>query len=137
EVSTIVPTQTGILSSLLNNAKLLRVSEYESQARSGGYSLPELLADVRHGIFSELSSNAKIDVYRRALQRAYVENLNLKLNPPVALPGAGGRGGGGGGGRGNAGPTLDPKLSDINAAARADLKELDAEFRGAIAKAPD
>jgi hypothetical protein len=103
------------------------------------YSMPELFDDLRHGLFSELASGAKIDVYRRALQRAYVENLNLKLNPPAAAAGAGGRAGGGGGGGGSRpqAPTLDPKLSDINGVVRAELKALDAELKGAAAKSTD
>ena len=78
-----------------------------------------------------LASGGKIDVYRRSLQRAYIENLNLKLNPPAAAAGAGGRAGGGGGGGGGRpqAPTLDPKLSDLNAVVRAELKALDAELK--------
>jgi len=86
-------------------------------------------------VFSELSSGAKIDVYRRALQRSYVEALNLKLNPPpVNAAAAAGRGGGGG--RGGA-PQLDPKLSDIYPVTRAELKDLDAEIKAAIGKSSD
>jgi len=139
EVARIVTSQAGILNSLLANPKLLRVSEYEAQAKNGnGYSLPELFSDVRHGVFSELSKGDKIDVYRRALQRSYVENLNLKINPPATPAGAaGGRGGGGGGGGRGGAPQLDPKLSDIYPAVRAELKELDADIKGAIPKASD
>jgi hypothetical protein len=138
EVARILAAQSGILNSLFSNAKLLRISEYEAQAKNGAaYSIPELFSDVRRGVFSELASGAKIDVYRRALQRAYIENLNLKINPPPAAPAAAGGRGGGGGGRGNAGPQLDPKMSDIYPAVRAELRELDGEIRGAIPKAGD
>jgi hypothetical protein len=138
EVARVFAAQSGILNSLLANAKLLRISEYESQAKNGnGYSISELFSDVRRGVFSELAGGAKIDVYRRALQRAYIENLNLKINPPPANAAAAGGRGGGGGGRGNAGPQLDPKMSDIYPAVRAELRELDAEIRGAIPKSGD
>jgi hypothetical protein len=137
EVARIHAAQSAILSALLNNAKLLRVSEYDGEAKAGeGYSLVELLADVRAGLFGELAKGDKVDVYRRALQRAYIENLNLKINPPPVTAAAGGRGGGGGGGRGGA-PGLDPKLSDIYPAVRAELRALDAEIKGGEAKAND
>jgi uncharacterized protein DUF4953 len=130
-----VNAQSAVLNSLLQNARLIRLSEYDAVAKAGdGYSLPELLSDVRHGLFSELSRGEKIDVYRRALQRAYVENLNTKLNPPPATATAAGGRGGGGGGRAGGPPQLDPKLSDLNAAARADLRELDAELKAAAGK---
>jgi hypothetical protein len=91
----------------------------------------EMLRDVRRGIFTELAGSSEIDVYRRALQRVYVENLATKLNPPPPAPAA--QGGGGGGGGGGAQPAgLDPKLSDIKPAVRAELKELDAEIGVAI-----
>jgi hypothetical protein len=35
----------------------------------------ELMSDLRKGIFSELNTNATIDIYRRNLQKLYVNNL--------------------------------------------------------------
>lgn len=138
-VPRILAAQSGILSSLLQPARLIRLAEHDGMSTGNLYSMPELFDDLRHGLFSELASGAKIDVYRRALQRAYVENLNLKLNPPAAAAGAGGRAGGGGGGGGSRpqAPSLDPKLSDINGVVRAELKALDAELKGAAAKSTD
>jgi hypothetical protein len=130
-VQRVLSAQSGLLNSMLQNARLIRMSEYEHELGAQGYGLIELLRDVRRGIFSELPSAAEIDVYRRALQRAYVENLALKLNPPPPAPAPAGGGGGGGGGQ--AAPAgLDPKLSDINPAVRAELRELDAEIGVAI-----
>jgi hypothetical protein len=135
-VARIVSAQSSLLNSVLQNGRLIRLSEYEAQSKGApAYTVPELYTDVRRGVFSELATGAKIDVYRRALQRSYVEALNLKLNPPpAAAAAAGGRGGGGG--RGGA-PQLDPKLSDINPTTRAELKELDGGIRAAISKTSD
>jgi hypothetical protein len=128
-VARIVNAQNGILNSMLQNARLNRLSEYEhGTAANNSYGILELFRDVRTGLFSELRAQQEIDVYRRALQRAYVENMNQKLNPPAPAPPAAGGGGGGGGGRGG-GAQLDPKLTDVQAAARAELKELDAMIR--------
>jgi hypothetical protein len=135
-VARIVQAQSGIMSSLLQNGRLIRLSEYEHVlGPNNGYGALEMLRDVRGGIFSELRTNSEIDVYRRGLQRAYVENLNDKINPPPPAAGAAGRGGGGGGG-GRAGgpPQLDPKLSDLQAAVRAELKALDEEIMRALSR---
>ena len=134
-VERISSAQNGILNSLLQNQRLIRMAEYDARAKAGdGYSIPDMLSDLRHGLFSELSTGGNIDVYRRALQRAYVENLNTKLNPPPVNAAAAGRGGFGG--RGGA-PQLDPKLSDLYPAVRAELKALDAELKAAEGKPGD
>jgi hypothetical protein len=131
-VARIVNAQNGILNSLLQNNRLVRLSEYEAGVPRGqGYPMLELLRDVRSGLFTELRAQREIDVYRRALQRAYVENLNDKINPPPPAAPAGGGGGGGGGGRGG-GAGLDPKLTDIQAAVRFELKELDGLIQAVV-----
>ena len=128
-VARIHAAQSGILNSLLQNTRLLRLSEYEHGAPAGSaYSIMELFADVRAGVFSELRSRQNIDTYRRALQRAYVELMDEKLNPPPAQPAAAAAGRGGRGGA----PQLDANLSDIKPAVRAELKALDAQIDAAI-----
>ena len=45
------------------------------------YAPLQFLADVRLGVWSEASKpGAPVDIYRRNLQRAYLENLDQKLN---------------------------------------------------------
>jgi hypothetical protein len=132
DVARIHAAQASILNSLLQNARLLRVAD--ANASGLGYALVDVLADVRGGLFSELASGASIDGYRRALQRAYVENLRDKLAPPPAAAAAGGRGGAG---TGPQTPVLDVKVSDLYPAVRADLRALDAQLQAAAPKATD
>jgi hypothetical protein len=81
---------------LLDNDRLGRLDEYEALAgKSGGnvYSVPELLADVRHGIWSDLNeSRVSIDPFRRALQRAWLAQADAKINPSPAIVITSGRG---------------------------------------------
>jgi hypothetical protein len=74
--------QAHILGMLLNDWRMERIIEISS--RGGAvYTLPEMLADVRHGIWTELGDRTvAIDVYRRSLQRAYLDQLDAKLNAP-------------------------------------------------------
>jgi hypothetical protein len=128
EVQRIVSAQAGVLNSLLRDDRLMRMSEYAEEMGTGkGYTPLELLADVRAGIFSELAGGRSIDVYRRSLQRAYVDLLDRKINPPPPNPNAAARAFGGA-----QRPQLDPKLSDIYASVRADLKALDAQIQSAM-----
>jgi hypothetical protein len=139
EVSRIVNAQSSIITSLLNDAKMTRLIESEAMAKSPSdvYTLGEMLADLRHGVFTELygSGPVKIDVYRRGVQRAYLTDVGNKINPPAAGAAAGGRGGGGGGGRGGAAPAAN--TGEIKAMLRGELKQLDAELASAQKRATD
>ncbi|MGH7583603.1 MAG: zinc-dependent metalloprotease, partial [Gemmatimonadales bacterium] len=125
--------QARVLASLLSTTRLARLVEIEGMPNHSAdvYTLPELLADVRHGVWSELSEpTVKFDVYRRALQHSYLDVVRAKLNPPPA-PAAGGRGGGAGGRGGGPGPAGD----DVNSVLRMELRSLDADAVAAQKKA--
>lgn len=72
--------QARILHTLLDDSRVRRI--IETSARGGDvYALPELLGDVRRGIWTELSDRSvAMDVYRRSLQRAYIDQLGAKIN---------------------------------------------------------
>ncbi len=79
-LSRINDAQARILHTLLDDWRIQRLIEISSR---GGdvYTLPEMLADVRHGIWTELGDRTvSIDVYRRNLQRAYLDQLDSKIN---------------------------------------------------------
>ena len=82
----LLSAQRGVLGALLDRARLSRLEEQEAQLGEKSYAIGQLLADLRSGIFTELSGAApKVDPYRRNLQRAYLELLGNLLNQP-ALP---------------------------------------------------
>src|SRR5205085_10175136 len=139
EVTRIVNAQSALISSLLNDGKMTRLIETEALAKNPSevYTLGEMLADLRHGVFTELYgwSAQKIDVYRRGLQRAYLTDVGNKINPPAAGARARGGRGGGGGGRGGAAPAAN--TGEIKSMLRGELKQLDAEIGGAQKRATD
>jgi hypothetical protein len=53
---------------------LVRLLETSTQQKNN-YSVDELMSDLRRGIFSEIRTNAPIDIYRRNLQKLYVSKL--------------------------------------------------------------
>jgi hypothetical protein len=78
-----------ILTTLYNNGRLERIANHEANVKKGEqiYPLKEMFSDLRKGIWSELRSSAPAsDIYRRNLQRAYIEVLGTKLNPPPFTP---------------------------------------------------
>ncbi|HET8753468.1 MAG TPA: zinc-dependent metalloprotease, partial [Salinimicrobium sp.] len=65
--------QTSALRYLLDEDRLKRMVGNEQVNGEKAYSVIELMEDLRKGIFSELYSGEKTDVYRRNLQRSFVD----------------------------------------------------------------
>ena len=76
--------QSAVLNSLLSPQRLNRLVEYEALAAPGEtpYRLPDMLTKLRRDVFSEAYSGGAVNVYRRSLQRAYLEAADRALNPP-------------------------------------------------------
>ncbi len=87
-ISRIGNAERRVLVSLLASDKLARMQEAVVVDR-GGYAPLDYLGDVRKGVWSELdgAGPVAVDVYRRNLQRAYLDTINDVLNrPPAAAP---------------------------------------------------
>ena len=122
--------QLSVLSSLLNEQRLIRLIEYEALAPDErAYTIADLLSDLRAGVWGELEGGrVTIDVNRRNLQRAYLEAVERTLDPPVLVS--------------RPGPPVDddtpPRFAnDSRAALRGHLRDLDAAIRDAIGRAAD
>jgi hypothetical protein len=123
--------QANNLKSLLSPARLFRLNVCTARYGAGVYSVDELLADAKKGVWSELGAAAPIDIYRRKLQKEYIGALIALMHPeppapaPVAPP------------RGLNIFTGDIRNTDIPSAARAQLVELRTEIAGAIPRETD
>jgi len=82
----LVALQNQVLNSLLRQDRVSRLQEHQAILGEKAYTIGQLLADLREGIFTELKSPAgiKIDPYRRNLQRSYIEILGDHLAKPAA-----------------------------------------------------
>jgi hypothetical protein len=88
-VARINATQRGILAFMMNDDRMARLVEFEAMPGTvRPYPLPEFLADMRTGIWSELAGGSvRVDAYRRGLQRIYLEAVTQKLNAnPSTMP---------------------------------------------------
>ncbi len=72
--------QARTLNNILSPPRMMRLIENETLNGSSAYTLRQMMYDLRSGIWSELRTGAKIDTYRRNLQRAHVERLDYLLN---------------------------------------------------------
>ena len=128
-IERVVSAQASILNLTIQDTRLMRLSEYAHAMEPGeAYTILELFDDVRDGVFTELADVSEIDVYRRSLQRRYIEIMSDKINPEASPRAAGGGGGA---------TRLDPEMSDIHPAVRAHLSELDGLIAAAIPQTTD
>jgi hypothetical protein len=134
-LSRIGGAQSRVLASVLNDGRMNRLLEEEALAgksASEGYSLADMLDDLRKGVWSELTDGApKIDAYRRQLQNNYLTLIDRKLNPPATVSPAAAPGFGGFG----APPVV--LSEDAKSELRGELVTLQAEIRRAIPRASD
>jgi hypothetical protein len=81
-VTRIQGLQAGIMSNMLQAARLDRMAEQVViDGPKVAYSPLEFLTDVRKGVWSELDKpGTAITVYRRNLQRSYLDNMDGRLN---------------------------------------------------------
>jgi hypothetical protein len=63
------------LQSVMSPSRMLRLIEDEAFRGNDAYTIGEMLEDVRLGVWSELASSSSIDVYRRNLQRTYLNSV--------------------------------------------------------------
>ncbi|MCX6561318.1 MAG: zinc-dependent metalloprotease [Candidatus Aminicenantes bacterium] len=82
----VLALQQAALNGILGSARLLRLQEHEAILGDQAYTTVQMLADLRGGILTEFMGDmsAKVDPYRRNLQRAYVDLLCARLAPPAA-----------------------------------------------------
>ena len=128
KLTTVSNAQDAVLARLLGNSTFNKLFRFEAENPSAAYTANEMVTDLRKGIWSELTSRQSIDMYRRNLQKMFVERLINNLTPdntPAAAAPTGGRGG--------FGQTSDySKTTDAISIAKAQLRTLQAEIRAAL-----
>jgi hypothetical protein len=121
--------QARALASLVANDRMQRMLEMEAMAasRRDVYPLADMLTDLRRGLWSEIYGGRPVDLYRRRLQRRYLEAMASKINPAPA-----------------SGPALPPgfgppvvSTADVRALLKAEMRDLDRELATAIAATSD
>jgi hypothetical protein len=109
----VLSSQRHILSMMIDDARCKRMAELGNNSPKQAYLPVEMLADLRAGIWSELSEDSvEINLYRRNLQRAYIELLGTHANRTEAS-------------------------TDLPALARGELKTVLAAIKVALGKTKD
>jgi hypothetical protein len=83
-LTTIGNIQDNMLSRLLGSRILGNLVSAEAVQGSNAYQITELLSDLKKGIWNELAARKPIDIYRRQLQKSYINTLINLVNPSSA-----------------------------------------------------
>lgn len=131
-VNVVGSRQEAVLSRLLNNSTFAKLIQAEAANGSAAYTLTDLMNDLRLSIWSELAAKKPIDVYRRNLQKSFVERIGGIVNPPAPPPSSTF-----GGITISFGPSIDAKKSDIISVMKGTLRQLKAEISAALPTVTD
>ena len=80
-LSTISTLQSATINGVLNTRVINNLLSFEMYDSKNAYTVSALFNDLKSGIFSELTTHKAIDIYRRNLQKMYVDRLVELLQP--------------------------------------------------------
>ncbi|MFI2741937.1 zinc-dependent metalloprotease [Zhouia sp. PK063] len=117
--------QVRTLNSILDFGRMQRLIENEALNKKDAYGLIDMMQDLRKGIFSELSNGKTIDLYRRNLQRAYIDRMEFLMTHDQS------------GNPYSMGTSVNVSQSDIRPVVRAELVNLKSDIKRGIARTSD
>jgi Met-zincin/Domain of unknown function (DUF5117)/Domain of unknown function (DUF5118) len=127
--TTILSLQETALNKMLSTSTMNKLLAAEAAIGNQAYTIVDLLDDLKQSIFTELPAKRSIDIYRRNLQKSYVERLGNIINPApvsgITIT------------FGNAAPVIDTKKTDILSYLKGHAKELKAGIDAAAAGTAD
>ncbi len=123
-------TQVSVLNNLLDQGKMARLIEGEALNPQKAYTLLNMMSEIRSGLWTELQSGKTIDVYRRNLQRAYIDRMKFLMTKDESKKSKNH-------GQFVVGTKINISQSDIRALVRAELNILRRDVRSAINRTRD
>jgi hypothetical protein len=118
--TTILALQEAAINRMLSTTTMNKMVNAEAVNGNQSYTVNNLLSDLKQHVFTELSTKKTIDVYRRNLQKSYIERLGTLINPPANPIG------GITISFGNAAPVIDTRKTDILSFLKGHARELKA-----------
>ena len=119
-------TQVRTLNNVLNFGRMARLIENEAINGDDAYSLLDMMTELRKGVWSELPRGRKIDIYRRNLQRAYIDRMEYLMTESQQIPAFLRRFG--------VATTVNVSQSDIRPVVRAELNNLKRDIRNGLSR---
>jgi hypothetical protein len=124
--------QESIMNRLINTNTLHKLFEMESQMGNEAYKATEFMNELKTGVFNELPRRTPIDIYRRNLQKIYVEKLIGLLPSASSAPTSGAFSF-----MVQSGPVLSGKNSDVYSLVKGNLRSVRSEINAALPAVTD
>ncbi|MFD2513493.1 zinc-dependent metalloprotease [Pontibacter locisalis] len=111
--------QVRHLNNLLSADRMARLMENE--VNNVDYNALDMVSQLQRGIWSEIYSGKNIDIYRRNLQKAYLDRMNFLINEEPSRSS-------------RFGTPVDLSQSDIRSIARGELVKLEKQLKAVRAR---
>ena len=121
-LTTMESLQNATLNRLISASTFSKLLRAEAESESNAYTASEMLTDLRKGIWSELATRKPIDIYRRNLQKYFVDRLATLVNPPAQSQTS----------AASFAAQVDISNSDAISIAKAQLRTLSSEIKAAL-----
>ncbi|MDB5274993.1 MAG: hypothetical protein JWO58_3360, partial [Chitinophagaceae bacterium] len=131
-VTVIYRLQDAVLNRIVAEHQLNKMLVAESKDPAGAYKITDFFGDMQNIIFRELKGNQAIDIYRRNLQKLYVDKLIDIVAPAPDPAAAAAAPAGGGGRRGGAGGGRELEQTDVVSVAKAQLRLINSQITAAL-----
>lgn len=122
-IATIATRQDAVLSRLISSSTFAKLIRAEAESGSKAYTMIDMMDDLQQAIWSELYNSSPLDVYRRNLQKSYVDKIGSLISQNFS-------------GSGimiyNYGPTIDISKSDIISILKGNLRSLKTDITKAM-----
>lgn len=117
--------QDAVLNRLISSSTISKLLSMEAEMQQEAYKAADMLSDLKQGIWSELRSRKPIDIYRRNLQKLYVERMGSIIKPLAPSAGISFR-------IGAPAAMMDTRESDIISVLKGNLRSLQTEINAAL-----
>lgn len=85
-VDNIRNAQADLVSDVASPQVLGRLIEWQARSEGEVYTPFEMMDEMRNAVWNELDENTAINVYRRNLQRAYLEHMQYLMTEELTIP---------------------------------------------------
>ncbi|MGV3538990.1 MAG: zinc-dependent metalloprotease, partial [Rufibacter sp.] len=126
-------SQENVLNRLISNNTITKLVTAEALDGDKAYKVTEFFNDLNNSIFREVKEKQAIDLYRRNLQKMYVEQL-IDLVKPAPVPAAASQSSFS---RRPSAPSMDIEKSDVLSVAKAELRNINNLISAAAASQKD
>ncbi|WP_192821091.1 zinc-dependent metalloprotease [Rufibacter sp. LB8] len=119
-------SQQAVLNRLVSNSTLTKLISSEAMDGAKAYKVTDFFSDMNSTIFREVKNKQAIDLYRRNLQKMYVQEL-IDLVKPAPAPTGAQAAAAGRGGAGSA--SMNIAMSDVVSVAKAELRNINSMIK--------